>query len=328
MNKRSIVAGAAAALLVAGTGGAAIGANLALLGTERDASDVGRLDVVTARAELDTEAGPTAPDGTDATPTVATSDGFTAEEAVAIAAAEVGGTLLEVEWTTERGRNVYEVERLLDDGRRVEVYVDAADGTVLEVEVEGRASTAPMPSAGPAIGTDRAIEIAVAEVGGTLVEVERDREDGIDLYGVALRQADGSILDVHVDAVTGAVLRIEVERRATSSSSGSGPATPAPAPVPSAPSGSEIGADRAVEIAIAQVGGTLVDVERDREDGVAVYDVELRQADGSILGVDVDRSTGAVLRVGIEDADWDDDDDDDWDDDDDDDDDWDDDDDD
>ena len=303
MRKRSIFAGAAAALLIVGTGGAAIGANLALLGTERDASSVGQLEVVTARAELDTD-GDTTTDGTSGTPAAATSDGITAEQAVGIAAAEVGGTLIGVEWTVERGRSVYEVERLLEDGRRVEVYVDVADGSIIEVEVEGRASTAPTAPTSPAIGAERAVEIAVAEVGGALVEVERDREDGRDVYGVELRQADGRVLDVHVDAVTGAVVRIEEDR------DDDRPSAIVPSTPPSPSTEPLIGAERAVEIAVAQVGGTLVDVERDREDGREVYDIELRLADGRILGVDVDVVTGAVLRSELEsDDDLDDDDD-------------------
>lgn len=318
MRKRSIVAGAAAALLVVGTGGAAVGANLALLGTDRDASDVGQLEVVTARAQLDTSAVTAAVDAegdpadagstsTGTTPT-ATPAGITAEMAIAIAAEEVGGTFVEVDWTTERGRSVFEVERRLADGTRVEVYVDAADGTVLEVEREGRLAdlaeraraSVTGDTSGPATTIDatRAVEIAVAAVGGTLVEVERDREDGIDVFGVELRQADGRILDVHVDAVSGVVLFVEEERRDDDERDDEDDREDE-----RAWSGvtDAITSDAAVGIAREAVGGgELLEVERSEHRGRAVWEVYLRQ-DGRTTEVYVDAVSGEVLEIDTDD---------------------------
>lgn len=318
MRKRSIIAGAAAALLVVGTGGAAIGANLALLGTDRDASTVGQLEVVTARAQLDTFAVTAAVDGeadradagstsTGTTPT-ATPAGITAEMAIAIAAAEVGGTFVEVEWTTERGRSVFEVEQRLADGSLVEVYVDAADGTVLEIERERRladladraraAVTGDASTPATTIDATRAVEIAVAAVGGTLIEVERDREYGVDAFEVELRQADGRILDVYVDAVSGAVLLVEEERRDDDDRddlddrdderawSGVSDA---------------ITSDEAVGIARGAIGGgELVEVERGEERGRAVWEVELLEG-GRVTEVSVDVVSGAVLEIDVDD---------------------------
>ena len=320
MRKRSIVAGAAAALLVVGTGGAAIGANLALLGTDRDASSVGQLEVVTARAQLDpaavaadTSGGTTEPTASDAAP-AATPSGITAEMAIAIAAAEVGGTFVEVEWTTERGRSVFEVEQRLADGTRVEVYVDAADGSVLEIEREGRLSdladraresirgTSSASSPVAVIDAARAVEIAVAAVGGTLVEVERDREDGVDVYGVELRQADGRILDVHVDAVSGAVLRVEDEWR-DDDDDGDDRDDWDDREDERAWSGvtDAISSDAAARIAREAVGGgDVVEVERDEHRGRAIWEVSLREG-GRTTEVYVDAVSGEVLEIDIDD---------------------------
>lgn len=320
MRKRSIVAGAAAALLVVGTGGAAIGANLALLGTDRDPSSVGQLEVVTARAQLDptvveadTSGGTTEPTASDAAP-AATPAGITAEMAIAIAAAEVGGTFIEVEWTTERGRSVFEVEQRLADGTRVEVYVDAADGSVLEIEREGRLSdladraresirgTSSASSPVAVIDAARAVEIAVAAVGGTLVEVERDREDGVDIYGVELRQADGRILDVHVDAVSGAVLRVEDEWR-DDDDDGDDRDDWDDREDERAWSGvtDAISSDAAARIAREAVGGgDVVEVERDEHRGRAIWEVSLREG-GRTTEVYVDAVSGEVLEIDIDD---------------------------
>jgi len=327
MQKRTIIAGAAAALLVAGTGGAAIGANLTLLGAERDASGVGRLEIETARAELATApltdgaaspstAAPAAPGASTATaaPTTApVAVGLTAAEAIAVAQDAVGGTLLEVEWSVERGRTVFEVTLRTEDGRRVEVYVDAADGTVVEIEEQGGLAALagrtredvgaaldvvrPDTTGASGITAERAIAIATAEVGGRVLEVEREREDGVDVYGVYLGQDDGRILDVMIDAVSGAVLRIEEEWRDDDDDDRDDRDDAA------AWSGvtGTIAPDAAVAAARAAVGGgDLAEVEREDRRGVPVYEVELR-LDGRTVEVYVDAVSGAVLEIDSDD---------------------------
>lgn len=166
MTNRTLLAATATAVLVAGTGGVAIGANMVLLGSERAESEVGTLEVTLTSAELDvddvtatvettstrgsearTTAAMTAPVSTDgasdtlAAPTpgvrsAADLDGISAAEAIAIAEGHLPGAVLEVEMAVERGRSVYEVTLRTDDGRWAEIHVDAADGAVLRVEDE------------------------------------------------------------------------------------------------------------------------------------------------------------------------------------------------
>ena len=325
MQKRTIIAGAAAALLVAGTGGAAIGANLTLLGAERDASGVGRLEIETARAELATAPlvdGATSSTTTAATvpaeapapaPAATTASGLTAAEAIAVAQDAVGGTLLEVEWSVERGRTVFEVTLRTEDGRRVEVYVDAADGTVVEIEEQGGLAAlagrtredvgAALDVLRPdttGITAERAIAIATAEVGGRVLEVEREREDGVDVYGVYLGQDDGRILDVMIDAVSGAVLRIEEEWRDDDDDDRDDRDDRDDAAVWSGVTGT-IAPDAAVAAARAAVGGgDLVEVEREDRRGAPVYEVYLR-LDGRTVEVYVDAVSGAVLEIDSDD---------------------------
>lgn len=47
-----------------------------------------------------------------------------------------GGRILEIERDTFKGREVYEIELLEDDGRVIELTVDAIDGTVLDSEYD------------------------------------------------------------------------------------------------------------------------------------------------------------------------------------------------
>lgn len=51
---------------------------------------------------------------------------------------------------------------------------------------------------GPA--RERAAEAALAVVNGTVLEVERQDGDGAGLYEVEVRRADGSVVEIHVDA--------------------------------------------------------------------------------------------------------------------------------
>ena len=59
--------------------------------------------------------------------------------------------------------------------------------------------------------------------------------------------------------------------------------------------------DQAKKIALQKVPGTVLDLERDDEDGVAVIEVEVRAQDGSIHEVTIDATSGAVLEVEEED---------------------------
>jgi uncharacterized membrane protein YkoI len=55
-------------------------------------------------------------------------------EILASAVAQVPGDVVEVELEREHGHWVYELKIIADDGRRLEVLVDAATATVIEAE--------------------------------------------------------------------------------------------------------------------------------------------------------------------------------------------------
>ena len=65
--------------------------------------------------------------------------------------------------------------------------------------------------------------------------------------------------------------------------------------------------DKAVEIALVEVPGTVQDVELDDEDGVPIYEVEILSTDGQEYEVEIAADTGAVVEVETEDEDDDDD---------------------
>lgn len=68
--------------------------------------------------------------------TAATATGLTEAEVIEIALTEVPGEVVEVEFETENGDDIYEIEILTADGEEIEVEIDANTGEVLEIEEE------------------------------------------------------------------------------------------------------------------------------------------------------------------------------------------------
>jgi len=58
------------------------------------------------------------------------------------------------------------------------------------------------------INSEAAIQIALQRVPGQVIKVELDYENGILVYEIDIRTTSG-IYEVHVDAITGQVLKIE-----------------------------------------------------------------------------------------------------------------------
>ncbi len=55
--------------------------------------------------------------------------------------------------------------------------------------------------------------------------------------------------------------------------------------------------EQVIEIALMEVPGEVMEVEREREDGQHVYEVEILAADGSEMEVEIAADTGEILNV-------------------------------
>ena len=71
--------------------------------------------------------------------------------------------------------------------------------------------TAAPGAQGGDITEKRAIQIARAQVAGKVVEVEREVENGVDMWGVEIKTDAGVVKEVEIDAKSGKVLNIEDE---------------------------------------------------------------------------------------------------------------------
>ncbi|WP_099519193.1 PepSY domain-containing protein [Paenibacillus sp. BIHB 4019] len=160
------------------------------------------------------------------------------------------------------------------------------------------------------IGKAEAKKIALKHVEGRIDGVDLERNQTGIFYEVEVeRGAYQNEVDVHIDAYSGKLLGIydsdddDDDRRAAQATAGAGTASNAgtvnqPAASPSTSTGTAAlkTAEQAGAIAVAKVGGTVVKVERDREDGKIIYEVDLRITGGK-AEVEVDAATGKVLSV-------------------------------
>lgn len=58
--------------------------------------------------------------------------------------------------------------------------------------------------------------------------------------------------------------------------------------------------DQAMQIALQQVPGQIVKTELEFDDGVLIYEIDIRTSEGHKYEVKVDANTGSVLRVKLD----------------------------
>ena len=199
---------------------------------------------------------------------------------------------------TDDGYAVYDVE-FLSGGVEYDYEIDAVTGEVraFDFEPDDHAAAA-QGSAGQGstadIGSSKAKSIALSHAGVSSsdvsnITVERDRDDGVLVYEVEFT-AGGLEYDYEIDAVTGEVRAFDFEpddhAAAAQGSAGQG-------------STADIGSSKAKSIALSHAGVSSsnagnVKVERDRDNGVLIYEVEFN-AGGYEYEYEIDAVTGEVL---------------------------------
>ncbi|MBM7621642.1 putative membrane protein YkoI [Bacillus tianshenii] len=147
--------------------------------------------------------------------------GITLDEASEIALAKVkNGVITEAEKDRENGRYVYEIE--VEDGQfEYDFKISEENGEILKEKKENRdddsnrqkdASTEDKDVT--LITLEKAEEVALQEVKGTVESVELDRENGSHVYEIEIDTGkengdDDEDVTVYVDAVTGKMLYVE-----------------------------------------------------------------------------------------------------------------------
>jgi uncharacterized membrane protein YkoI len=141
------------------------------------------------------------------------------DSAQRIALAQVpGGKITEFEIEEEDGILVYEFKIASQDGER-EIYVDAKTGALVTSEKEdspamgaGMSEGEPGLLAQATVKADSAEQIALQSVpGGTIVKREIEREAGRLVYSFEIKVGADPVKEVKVDAMTGALVKVEKE---------------------------------------------------------------------------------------------------------------------
>ena len=107
------------------------------------------------------------------------------------------GNVLDVELDRdEAGRHIYEVKLLDANGRRREIHIDAVSGQEVRRDSSGSVSSLP-----------EMLRRVLARYPGLVVDVDLERgRQGREVYQVRIRQADGLVRGVFVDAASGELL--------------------------------------------------------------------------------------------------------------------------
>ena len=130
------------------------------------------------------------------------------------------------------------------------------------------------------------VKAALSKHDGKIVKVEMKSEQKVAVYEFDIESADGTAWDIECNAKTGKIIEVEQEVKADDAK------FKAVAKVTEAD---------AKATALAAYPGTVVETEYELEsDGKASYEIDILEADGEEIKVEVDAVTGKVVEVSYE----------------------------
>lgn len=187
----------------------------------------------------------------------------------------------------------YVPARAISEALGLNVSFNSATRTVVLTSKNAGTTTGTTTGTGTAasgyITAERAKEIALADAGLSassvvFIRAQQDWEDGRAVYEVEFYS--GSVeYDYEIDATTGAIRSADRDVEGFT----------VPSTTPSTSSGATITAERAKQIALAEVpGGTVFKCQLDRDDGRLVYEVEVYTSTAE-YDFEIDAQTGSIL---------------------------------
>jgi uncharacterized membrane protein YkoI len=131
------------------------------------------------------------------------------DEVKKIAVQEVSGVVQEIELEKRSGKFVYEVDIEKDDVD-YDLHIDAYSGEIYAIDRDDDNDDDYINSQNHKNIISQADAIAIAEkaVNGKVVEIEKDKDDGLIKYEVELKTDRGEA-DVEINAASGKVLDVE-----------------------------------------------------------------------------------------------------------------------
>lgn len=125
-----------------------------------------------------------------------------ASGAVRVALAHTPGAVVDV----DMDGTIWEVTVLQADGTGRELYIDAATGQV--TRVQGK-TLEPTQRTAPQVTAKEAIDAALAEVPGSIVELDLGLDRSTLVWEALVRADAGGRFEVYIDAATGSVRKTE-----------------------------------------------------------------------------------------------------------------------
>ncbi|WP_018749771.1 PepSY domain-containing protein [Paenibacillus sanguinis] len=183
-------------------------------------------------------------------------------------------------------------------------------GVGLVVALAGTSAVVGAEAATAYIGKAKAKQIALAEAPGKVTDIDLERKRSVVYYDVEIDRKDSRReVDVHVEAVTGKVLKVQEDdddddRRPTAApavGNGKGAASKPAAPAANK-ANKAITKQQAAKLAQQAVKGEVLRVETDWDDGHKEYQVTLKTAYG-YAEVELSAATGKVLDIDHDDDD-------------------------
>jgi uncharacterized membrane protein YkoI len=132
---------------------------------------------------------------------------------------------------------------------------------------------------------------ALNRVSGTITEEDLEKENGRLQYAFDIRDGNGKIWDVEVDAISGEILKADDGSDDEDDDVGAEKLSPADAKQV------KISMEAARAIALKRVSGTIVEEELEKEKGRLQYSFDIRDGNGKIWDVEVDAKTGKILKA-------------------------------
>jgi len=217
--------------------------------------------------------------------------------------ADVAG--LHAELDREDGTMVYDVE-FYRDGVEYDYEIDAVTGDVRKNKTEGKKQSGTVQPQTPQtdIGEAKAKEIALGNAGvkeseTSNLSIKLDRDDGRFEYDVKFFVGNVEY-EYEIDAATGEIYQSEREEKKSASEEKASGSSAEKKSSSGSGSSDDIGAAKAKAIALDHAGVSEskargLSAERDRENGVLVYEVEF-EADGMEYEYEIDAATGKIRK--------------------------------
>ncbi len=205
----------------------------------------------------------------------------------------VSGEVISSRLESRDGYEVYEVYVVAADGALLSIEIHATTGEIVEVEQEDGGPTADLQLPEGFVSAAEAVAQARLAAPGEVLwwELELD-DDGDWEYDVYILADDGTFFEVEVDARTGEVTEVDASDDGASDDDEVSPIRDGT---------TSVSIDDVRAVALSIVDGTVDEVELNTDDDYRVWEVEIRRASGATIEIELlDPSLAVVSADGDE----------------------------